>query len=71
MAEIRRVGGNSKVDEKSPGKPVIEIYFDIQDPDDPKPTDATLVHLEGFRNCGCSGYNTPRSVTLGWFTLKG
>ncbi len=49
MAEIRRVGGDFKVDENSPGKPVIGIYFIPPDADDPHPTDATLVHLKEFK----------------------
>jgi len=44
IAEIEKLFGRVKVDEKSPGKPVTEVFFFVG----ADATDATLVHLKGF-----------------------
>ena len=51
IAEIEKSGCRVAVDEKSPGKEVIEVVFDIadHDPPDPKPNDTTLQYLKRFK----------------------
>ncbi len=45
IAAIKKLGGKVKIDEKSPGRPVIELRLSYT-----KITDAGLVHLKGLTN---------------------
>ena len=66
IAEIEKLGGKVTVDEKSPGKPVIEWIWRKR-----KVTDAGLEHLKGLTQLQSLNLGIPRSPTLAWFTSKG
>ena len=67
ISEIKRFGGSVTVDEKSPGKPVIEVNLVGS-----KLTDANLVYLRGFPELKWLSLGNARKITdAGLFHIKG
>jgi hypothetical protein len=66
IAEIENLGGRVKVDERSPGKPVVLVYLDGT-----KVTDAGLEHLNGLTQLRWLALNGTRVTDAGLAHLKG
>ena len=67
ITEIKRLGGSVTIDEKSPGKPVIEVNLVGS-----KVTDASLVYLKGFPELKWLSLGNAKKITnAGLLHLKG
>ena len=73
IAELERVGCRITIDEKTPGKDVTEVDFDISmhDPHDPKPNDATLRYIAGFEQLRVLVLDYSEITDRGMVHLKG
>jgi len=66
VAAIRKLGGNVRFDEKSPGKPLVSV-----DLSDTKVSDAGLVHLKGLTKLQSLSLISTKVTDAGLVHLKG